>query len=161
MTARSAAVAGATLGTLGIGAAYAAAFSAGGAPPWAPWAMAIGTSLVLVALMLLGMARDGRRLGWLWGVLCFTLVVCVGGFGTALVLPAEQAGAPLFAGLPYRAAAVLYGIGFLPLLVLPLAYAFSFDRLVLSDDDLARVRAAAAAARAERGETGPPRGGHA
>jgi ABC-type multidrug transport system permease subunit len=128
-----------------IGAAYLGAFRPAGTPAWAPWAMAIGTTVVLVALMLLGMARDGRRLGWLWGVLAFTAVVCIGGFGLALALPPDVAGARLIAGLPPRAAAVLYGIGFLPLAVLPIAYALSFDRLVLTPDDLARLRASVSA----------------
>lgn len=145
MTARSVAIAAIAGGTLAIGSAYAGAFRPGGAPAWAPWAMAIGTTVVLVGLMLLGMAKDGRRLGWLWGVLAFTALVCVAGFGLALTLPPETAGARLIAGLPPRAAAVLYGIGLLPLAVLPLAYAWSFDRLVLTPDDLARLRASSGA----------------
>jgi predicted cobalt transporter CbtA len=135
------AVTGIAIGTAAIGVAYGAAFQAGGAPVWAAWVMATGTTLVLVALMLLGMARSGRRLGWLWGVLAFTAVVCLGGFGLALALPPDVAGGRLIAGLPPRAAAVLYGVGFLPLAVLPLAYALSFDRQVLTPDDLAHLRA--------------------
>ena len=145
MNARRLAVTGIAAGTTANGVAYGSAFATGGAPWWASWAMAAGTTVVLVGLMLLGMASDGRRLGWLWGVLGFTAVVCLGGFGLALALPAEQPGAALFAGLPLRAAAVLYGIGFLPLAVLPLAYAWSFDRLILSEDDLAGLRATASA----------------
>ena len=49
---------------------------------------------------------------------------------------------PLWLGLPPRAAVVLYVIGFLPVLVLPLAYALTFDALTLSEADLARARAA-------------------
>jgi len=40
---------------------------------------------------------------------------------------------------------VLIGIGLLPLLVLPLAYALTFDEMTLSEADLARVRDAARA----------------
>jgi hypothetical protein len=49
-------------------------------------------------------------------------------------------------GLPRRAAIVLYGIGLLPLFVLPVAYALTFDEMTLSEEDLERVRRAAAAA---------------
>ncbi len=130
--------------------AYVGAFGEGAS--WAPWAMATGTPLLMVALMVLGMARDDRPLGWLWGVLTFKLAACVGGFGLGLVLPPEAPGARLVLGLPVRAAAVLYGVGFLPLFVLPVAYALSFDRLTLTEDDLARVRAAAADVAASRRE---------
>nr|MCU0636746.1 hypothetical protein [Gemmatimonadaceae bacterium] len=88
----------------------------------------------------LGVARHGRRLGGLWWVLGFTLVVCVAAFGAALALPASVEDT-LFGGLPLRAAIVVYGIGLLPLVVLPVAYALTFDRITLSDDDLAGVRA--------------------
>jgi len=59
-----------------------------------------------------------------------------------LVMPAETESSPLWFGLPARAAVVLYGIGVLPLFVLPIAYALTFDSLTLSEADLERVRAA-------------------
>jgi hypothetical protein len=40
---------------------------------------------------------------------------------------------------------MVYGVGLLPALVLPLAYARRFDAATLSADDLARLRAAARA----------------
>lgn len=64
------------------------------------------------------------------------------GFGLALWLPAESAGTALWLGLPPRAALVAYIVGILPSLVLPVAYAATFERLTLDDDDLARIRAA-------------------
>ncbi len=130
-------------GLLAIAAAYVGALLPGATPAWAPWGMAIGTSVVHIALMLLGLARAGRPLGGLWAVLGFTLVVCLGAFGAALWRPAESAGAPLVAGLPLRAAVVLYGIGLLPLFVLPLAYALTFDRVTLPAAELEAVRRAA------------------
>jgi peptidoglycan/LPS O-acetylase OafA/YrhL len=130
-------------GLLGIAAAYGGALVPGVTPSWAPWSMAVGTSVVLVALMLLGLARRGRQLGAVWAVLAFTLAVCLGAFGAALVLPPEGPAAPLLWGLPRRAAFVLYGIGALPLFVLPIAYALTFDRLTLSEADLEAVRRAA------------------
>lgn len=128
---------------LGVGAAYASAFLPGGAPAWAAWVMAAGTAGSLVAAMALGAERDGR-LGRLKAPFAFVLVVLVGGFWTVLALPPVEPGDPeLWAGLPPRAAVVLYGIGLLPLLVVPVAYALTFDELTLSEEDWARVRRAA------------------
>jgi hypothetical protein len=70
------------------------------------------------------------------------------GFGAALVMPAETRDSTLWLGLPPRAAVVLYGIGVLPLFVLPIAYALTFESLTLSDADLERVRNA----RSQRGQ---------
>ena len=66
-------------------------------------------------------------------------VVLIAGFGAVLVMPAETAGSVLWLGLPPRTAIVLYGIGVLPLFLLPLAYAYTFDTMTLSEDDLARI----------------------
>ena len=44
-------------------------------------------------------------------------------------------------------AIVLFGVGLLPLLAVPLAYALTFDDQTLSEEDLERVRRAAAARR--------------
>ena len=55
------------------------------------------------------------------------LVLAVG-FGAVLLLhPASPTDPTLWLGLPPRAAVILYGIGILPALVLPLAYALTFD----------------------------------
>jgi hypothetical protein len=133
-------------GLLAIVAAYASVLLPRDGASWGSWAMAIGTSLVLVAFMLLGLAKAGRALGLLWLVLGFTVLVCVMAFGAALLLsPAGDT--VLFGGLPRRAAIVLYGVGLLPLVVLPVAYALTFDRVTLSEADLARVRAATASER--------------
>lgn len=131
------------LSVLAIGAAYGSAFLPGGAPGWAPWAMAVGASVLPVATMVLGAVRRGR-IGRLWIPFAFVLAVLVGGFGAALALPPDTAGADLWLGLPPRAAIVLYGVGLLPLLAVPLAYALTFDDLHLSEADLARVAAAKA-----------------
>jgi len=60
-------------------------------------------------------------------------------------MPPETATSPLWLGLPFRAAVVLYGIGILPLFVLPFAYALTFESLTLSEADLERVRQVKAA----------------
>ena len=128
------------LGALVIGAAYAAAFLPRAAPA-APWLMVAGLTLLLVALCVLGTRRGGNsrplalRLG-----LGFLALVLLGGFGAALALPPESPATPLLLGLPRRAALVVYGIGILPALFLPLVYAFSFERAVLSDTELRQLR---------------------
>jgi hypothetical protein len=133
------------LGTLAVAAAYASAFFPGGAPRWAAWAMAVGIGFLSVGLLALGAARPGRRLGVLWVPLALTFFILVGGFGLALALPGgEGSDTRLWLGLPARAAIILYGIGILPMLVLPLAYALSFRRMTLDAEDVERIRAAAA-----------------
>ena len=62
----------------------------------------------------------------------------------ALALPAnESALSKLWLGLPARAAVVIYGVGLLPIIVLPVAYAMTFETLTLSSEDVDRVRAVA------------------
>lgn len=125
-----------------------------GAPPgWAPWVVALATAVAMLATMVLGAARAGRRNAGLGGLaipFVVTFLLVAGGFVLALVLPA--AGEPLVLGLPRRAAVVLYGIGLLPLVVLPVAYALTFDEMTLSEEDLERVRKAALAAQNEAHE---------
>ena len=135
-----------------ISGVYLRVLIAGHAPPWASWVLALSTALSMLATMILGAARRGRRNGGLGGLalpLFVTFVLIAGAFALALALPA--AGEPLVLGLPRRAAIVLYGIGLLPLLVLPVAYALTFDAMTLSEDDLDRVRRAAAAAQSDAG----------
>lgn len=123
-----------------IALAYASAFVPGGAR-WGAWSMVIGLATMVVSLMTLGVARRGRGVGPLAVPLAFTFIVIVAGFGAALLLPVEVPGGRLLLGLPLRSAVVLYGVGLLPVLVLPLAYALTFDAMTLSEEDLARVRA--------------------
>jgi len=132
---------------LAIGAAYASAFLPGGAPGWAPWAMGAGIAVLMVATMALGAARDGR-LGRLTLPFAGVLVVLLAGFGAALALPPPDPADPtLWLGLPPAAAVVMYGVGLLPLLAVPVAYALTFDEMTLSEEDLARVREASQARR--------------
>ena len=152
MSLRRGAVAAIALAAGAIAAAYASVPLTGGTPGWAPWLFVAGIDLLLVALMVLGVARRGRGVGRLAIPFALTGVILAAGFGALLLLPlADPADPTLWLGLPPRAAVVVYVIGFLPVLVLPLAYALTFDELTLSEADLARARAA----RAEGPE--PPR----
>ena len=138
-----AAVAGTVIAALAIAAAYASAFLPGGAPGWAPWLFVAGLALILTAVTALGAARTGRAGRALILPLAFIALVVAGGFGAVLLLaPVTPNAERLWLGLPTGAAIVLYAVGFLPVIVLPLTYALTFDSLTLSDEDIARVRAA-------------------
>ena len=129
--------------------AYAALFASSSAPAWAPFSLAIGANGVIMSLMAIGAVRHAtmpRSLVWTFIGL---FVLCAGAFVVALVLPShEGAGGPLLLGLPLRTAIILYGVGVVPIAVLPFAYALTFESSTLSEEDLVRVRAANASMRA-------------
>jgi hypothetical protein len=136
-------------GILAIAIGYAAAFRRGGAPSWAPWLLALGIPISLGAIMILGAARGERGIGQLKLPFFFVVAVLAIGFCAALALPATESPlSKLWLGLPVRAAVVIYGIGLLPIVVLPVAYALTFETQTLSAEDLERVRALAVENRA-------------
>lgn len=144
-------------GTLACAAAYASAFLPGDPPAWAPWALGTGTATVMVAASALGAARPGRDVGRLKVPLALVFLILAGGFAVILSLPpVDPADPTLFLGLPPAAAVVLLGIGLLPLVVLPVAYALTFDETTLSADDLERVRRAGVEFRAARSAAAAP-----
>lgn len=132
-------------GTLAIAAAYASAFLPGDPPAWSPWALGIGTAVVMVAASALGAARADRGIGRLKLPFAIVFLIVAGGFAAALMLQSPGEDPRLFLGLPAGAAIVLIGIGLLPLLVLPIAYGLTFEEMTLSEADLARVQEAARA----------------
>jgi hypothetical protein len=127
--------------TVGVG--YAGAFLPGGTPSWSPWCMAIGTNGALMSLMALGASRRGTLPAALILTFIGMFVLCAGAFSYALAMPAaEGAGGALLVGLPIRTAVLLYSVGVAPIVILPFAYALTFDKSTLSEDDLVQVRAA-------------------
>jgi hypothetical protein len=135
------------LSILAIAASYASAFLPGGAPSWAAGVFAVAIAGTLVFTMIIGASRNGR-IGVLAIPFAFVFLVVAGGFLFVLSMPpADPADPELWLGLPPRAALVLYGIGLLPLLVMPLGYALTFDAMTLSEADLERVRREARALR--------------
>ena len=136
--------------TVLVAAAYASAFLPAGAPAWSSWAFVVGTATMMTGMMALGATSGGRGRGdergpgvMAWVAIAFTFFVLVACFALAIVHPVPAAGDRLWLGLPAGAAAVLYGVGLLPLLVLPLAYAFSFEDGSLGEEELRRLRALA------------------
>ncbi len=152
MTPRRLAVIGLVVATISIVAAYGTAFLPGGATDFSALLMVFGIATMAVSLMTLGAVRDGEKLGILGFAFAFVFIVLMGGFALAVMLPdSDSATTGLFLGLPPRAAIVIYGIGFLPVLVLPLIYAMTFKDRTLTEEDIARVKAAAAAHAALQG----------
>lgn len=129
------------LSMVGIAAGYASAFSPGGAPPWAPWLFALCIAAVMVAILLLGVARKDKGIGLLGLVFVFCFVCVFGGFALALRAPAVTTTDRLWLGLPAGAAIILFVVGLLPMLILPIAYALTFDRTTLGAEELAQIRA--------------------
>ena len=118
---------------------YASAFLPGGAPALATFAFALATASVMTAILVLGAARKGTRLGRLRWVFAFTFIVLAVGFMLALTQVDVRA-QPLWLGLPRGAAIILYGVGLLPMLVLPVAYALTFERTTLDEEELRVLR---------------------
>ncbi len=146
MMPRRLALFGLVVSTVSIVIAYALAFLPGGAGNVAALLMIFGIATMAVSLMTLGAVRSGEKLGVLALAFGFVFVVLMAGFAIALLLPdADNAATRLFLGLPPRAAIVIYGIGFLPVLVLPLVYAATFEARTLTEEDIRRVKEAALA----------------
>lgn len=116
-----------TVGVTLVAVAYGVAFAGGGASPWAAYVMVVGVALTLAGTLVVGALRDGVGAGRILATAGFLFVVLVAGFGAALLLPSEGAAGPLLLGLPRRAAILLYGIGILPIVVLPFVYARDFS----------------------------------
>ena len=128
-------------GILAIAIGYGSAFLPGGTPGWAPWLLAVGIPVALGAIMILGAARGRMGIGPLKYPFAFVVAVLTIGFCAALALPATESPlGKLWLGLPARAAIVIYGIGLLPIIVLPVAYALTFETQTLSAEDVERVR---------------------
>ena len=128
-------------GISAIAIGYAAAFLPGGTPTWAPWLLALGIPMALGAIMILGAARGRMGRGPLKFPFAFVVAVLAIGFCAALAIPATEGPlSKLWLGLPARAAIVIYGIGLLPIIVLPVAYALTFEAQTLNAEDVERVR---------------------
>ena len=138
---RRAALGALIVGIIAIAVGYAVALLPRGIHAWAPWLLALGIPVALGAIMILGAARGRMGIGPLKYPFAFVVAVLAVGFGTALALPATESSlSKLWLGLPARAAIVIYGIGLLPIIVLPVAYALTFETQTLNAEDVERVR---------------------
>lgn len=122
-----------------IGIGYASAFLPGGAPEAATYAFAVATAAVMTAILVLGAARSGRTLGTLRFVFALTFIVLAVGFSSALSA-AEVAADNLYGGLPRGAAVILYVVGLLPMAMLPIAYAMTFEKTTFDEAELEDIR---------------------
>ncbi len=144
MMPRRVALFGLVLSTIAIVTAYALAFLPGGATAVSALLMIFGIAAMAVSLMILGAVRTGEKLGVLAFAFAFVFLVLFVGFAAVLLMPGgDNAATRLIGGLPPRAAMVIYGIGLLPVLVLPLVYAKTFEERTLTEEDLRRIKAAA------------------
>lgn len=111
------------------------------APGWASG----GVTFVLlasafpVALMALGAQRDGR-LGPVAPVLGALLVVLLGTSIAMLVLRGSVETGPWLWGMPLVTALQLIGLFVLPLIVVSLGHAWTFERWSLREDELSELR---------------------
>jgi hypothetical protein len=105
------------------------AFCVGGS--LSPGLAVLAGTLFPVALIVLGAARGGRL-----GRLAVPILIL--GLALAVFLPE---GGPDVLGLPLGTALMIFVVVPVPLLLTCLAYAFTFDRLGLRQEDLDRVRA--------------------
>jgi hypothetical protein len=138
---RRAALGALVVAVLAIAVGYSAALLPGETPAWAPWLLALGIPVATGAIMVLGATRGRMGIGPLKYPFAFVVAVLAIGFCAALALPATEGPlSKLWLGLPARAAIVIYGIGLLPIIVLPVAYALTFETQTLSAADVERVR---------------------
>lgn len=124
------------LGLLCVAAGYATAFVDRVAVALSASAMAIGIALLIPSVMALGAPLSSRRRWMVRGILLGVFVLLAAAFLSALWLPNERDGtARLVWGFPFRTAVVVYGAGLLPMLVLPLLYAATFDSALADAED--------------------------
>jgi hypothetical protein len=112
-----------TVGAIAVLVAYALGSFASMAAPAAPWLLAIGATLVLTGLGLLGAGPRAPRLA---AAVLVASASTLMGFSVALALAPHRAGGPLLLGLPRATALMLVLTGGIPLVLLPLAYAWAF-----------------------------------
>lgn len=105
--------------------------------PAAPAVFVVSVLLFAPALVALGAARGGRIGRLALPLLLFALWLV--GCGVAMLLLPGGAGAGWF-GLPWPTVVMLFGLGFAPLIVVSLVYAWDFRRFGLRETDLRRLR---------------------
>ncbi len=107
--------------------------------PAGEWLFAVLAMIFPVALITLGAQRNGRlgSLAWIFGLLAVILVACA---AVMLVWRGQILQAPWFGGLPLTTAVQVYGLFLSPLVLVSLAYAWTFDNQGLRQEDLDDLR---------------------
>jgi hypothetical protein len=119
--------------------AYASVFAGDAGARVGPWLMALGVSGLTASVMALGALRGRSSSRTLAPLLVAAFAVIFASLAAGLILaPALAPGARLLFGLPLPAAIVVYGVGIVPLLVLPIVYARTFDESRLNADGIRR-----------------------
>jgi hypothetical protein len=136
-----------TVGGMAILIAFASAWIPGGAPTWGVWSMVIGSALLMAGTLTLGALRSGVGRGLALMLGGFLVVVITAGFGLPIILAHADAGPALVLGLPLPVAVEVFGVGLLPALVLPVAFAVAFRRDGLDQPALDAFRRRAEEAR--------------
>ena len=90
-----------------------------------------------VALIVLAVARNGRVDPLRGPLMALTIVLEVCGVAMIL-LRGQVANAPWFGGFPIAASIQIYGLWLGPLLLVGLAYGWTFDRWILTEEDIRR-----------------------
>ncbi len=138
-------VAGLVLGALLVLLSYVSAWF--GAPTWGTWSMISGSALCMSAAIAMGAANSHIRPARVALVAAFLLVVIVAGFGIPMYFPAVTVETPLVLGLPLPVAIEVYGVGLLPVVVLPILFALEFKSDGLDEAALVALKRRCAAAR--------------
>jgi len=111
--------------------------------PFAGWLFAVAGGLFPVALIALGAARGSRLDRRVGLALVLLLILLESSTVGILVLSGDRSGAAVGAGalgLPAATLLQLLGLWLLPLPVVALAYAWTFDRCGVRREDLAALR---------------------
>lgn len=106
------------------------------ASPVSPWIAGLGGATIPVALIALGASRDGR-LGALRLPLILLWLVLAGGLVALLAMPD---GGPDLGPLPAGTLILLFVLVPVPLAIVGVVYAGTFDRWFLREEDLERIR---------------------
>jgi len=107
--------------------------------PIVHWIVAYAMSFMIVGFMILGSAKNGK-VGSLKLPFLFILFILLIGFSAMFLLPVGENIIYLW-GFPLPTAVMIYFVWLLPLFVIPVAYALTFDNLTLTDSDLKRIEA--------------------
>lgn len=101
-----------------------------------PWIAALAGTVFPVALMALGASRGGRLGGLRVPLLLLGLVLTAG----LLAVMALPDGGPDVLGLPAATALMIFVLVPVPLAIVGLAYAWTFESWGLREEDLERIR---------------------